>query len=155
MSETTAYPQNGNAAEDSDPMPRPKKWRNVCCLPGNHKYGPLDRDFHAEEYIAMTVEEYETIRLIDYMGMIQEECAERMGVARTTVQDIYSKARLKMAKSLIEGIPLIIEGGQYKICEYSEDCQRRRNCRRNHGLVALNISEEKEERNENTDTDRQ
>lgn len=109
-------------------MSRPKKWRNVCHLPGNRQYGPLDEVPEESEVISMTVEEYETIRLIDYTGMIQEDCAENMEVARTTVQHIYSNARKKIAESLVRGIPLVIEGGRYKVCEHSEDCQRRKTC---------------------------
>lgn len=114
-------------------MARPKKWRNVCRLPGNSHYGPLDEAPQDSEVIIMTVEEYETIRLIDYMDMIQEECAERMDVARTTVQSIYSRARKKIAESMVEGLPLIIEGGRYKVCEHSDSCKRRKLCKRNSG----------------------
>jgi predicted DNA-binding protein (UPF0251 family) len=39
----------------------------------------------------MTVEEYETIRLIDLLGYMQEQCADQMHVARTTVQRITTK----------------------------------------------------------------
>ncbi len=111
-------------------MSRPKKWRNVCRLPCNMHYGPLDEIPETREAIIMTVEEYETIRLIDHIGLIQEECAERMEVARTTVQSIYSDARKKIADSLVSGSPLVIEGGRYKVCEHSEGCQRRKSCRR-------------------------
>lgn len=130
------------------PMPRPKKWRNVCRLPYNREYGPLDKDTGTEEFINMTIEEYETIRLMDHMGMIQEECADRMGIARTTVQEIYSKARKKMAKSLVEGISLIIEGGSYKVCEFSEDCHRRKTCRRKQGLNSIYESKKGDKENE-------
>lgn len=126
-------------------MPRPKKWRNVCRLPHRREYGPLNEEFGSEEVISMDVEEYETIRLIDHMGMKQEECADRMGVARTTVQDIYSKARRKMARSLIEGIPLVIGGGNYRVCEHSGDCHRRKACRRIRGMNAISTSERQEE----------
>ena len=51
----------------------------------------------------------------------QKECSERMNVARTTVQRIYNEARVKLAKSLVEGYILKIEGGDYKLCCESEN----------------------------------
>ena len=45
--------------------------------------------------VEMTLDEYETIRLIDLLDYTQEECAVQMGVARTTVQSVYNEARKK------------------------------------------------------------
>lgn len=70
--------------------------------------------------IRMNIEEYETIRLIDYMAMTQEECARQMQVGRTTVQSLYRDARKKLARFLVEGSGLLIEGGDAKIC--TADC---------------------------------
>ncbi|MFA6809180.1 MAG: DUF134 domain-containing protein, partial [Eubacteriales bacterium] len=70
-------------------MPRPKKCRVVCELPNVGIYGPLDCSSVGRELIIMTVEEYETLRLIDLEEFDQEQCADRMGVARSTVQRIY------------------------------------------------------------------
>lgn len=84
----------------------------------------------------MALEEYETIRLIDYEGLTQEECSERMNVARTTVQRIYSDARKKMAQLLVEGRSLRIEGGDYKLYDENEKiygCGRCRRHRQGHG----------------------
>lgn len=64
----------------------------------------------------MSVDEYEAIRLIDLEGMTQEECADKMHVARTTVQGIYMAARRKIAEALVLGRTLRIEGGQYELC---------------------------------------
>ena len=61
--------------------------------------------------IVLTVDEYETIRLLDKKGYSQEQCAASMQVARTTVQRIYEIARKKIADALIDGHPLRIEGG--------------------------------------------
>ena len=84
-------------------MPRPKKWRKVCCMPANTEFAPVGAGFQPEDAVTMTVEEYESIRLIDHEGFTQEECAGYMKIARTTVQLIYNEARKKLAASLVEG----------------------------------------------------
>lgn len=94
-------------------MPRPKKCRRVCCMPVNQSFGPLDGGADERRSIIMTVDEFETIRLIDLEGLSQEDCSVRMGVARTTVQAIYNSARVKLAESLVGGVRLTIGGGDY------------------------------------------
>jgi len=111
-------------------MPRPRKWRNVCSLPENSLFGPLKASGPAGGMIVMTVDEYETIRLIDLEAMTQEECAKRMNVARTTVQRIYNDARMKVAESLVGGNILKIEGGDIKLCDGSVQLQGCGRCRR-------------------------
>ena len=98
-------------------MPRPRKWRKVCCLPESSQFGPLDSTANADNCVHMTVDEYETIRLIDLEGLTQEKCASRMNIARTTVQGIYNEARKKLAESLVNGKVLWIEGGEYRLCD--------------------------------------
>ncbi len=111
-------------------MSRPRKWRKVCCLPQNNLHGPLNGAIKDSEIIIMTVEEYETIRLIDLESLTQEECAERMSVARTTVQKIYNDARSKLAESLVNGNILKIEGGDYKFYDENEQINGCRRCLR-------------------------
>lgn len=106
-------------------MPRPRKWRKVCCLPESNRFGPLNSLINQEQFVIMTVDEYETIRLIDLEEFTQEECADKMHIARTTVQRIYNDARKKLAQSLVKGKVLRIEGGDYKLCDGLEttcDC---------------------------------
>ena len=120
-------------------MPRPRKWRNVCRLPPVDSFIPQAPDAATGEAVVMTVDEYETIRLIDLEGLTQEECAARMTIARTTVQGIYNEARKKLAESLVEGKVLRIEGGEYRLCDGlgkdcgSGSCWRRRPGREIHG----------------------
>ena len=68
----------------------------------------------------MSIDEYESIRLIDYEGLTQEECAKSMDVARTTVTSIYDSARKKLAQLLVEGKTLCISGGAYRISSDSD-----------------------------------
>ncbi|MGI6050461.1 MAG: DUF134 domain-containing protein [Acetivibrionales bacterium] len=110
-------------------MPRPRKWRKVCSLPERNRFGPFGASMHEDNIISMTVDEYETIRLIDLEGFTQEECAKQMNVARTTVQGIYVEARKKLAESLVNGKILLIEGGEYRLCDgLGNGCGR--GCRR-------------------------
>ena len=95
-------------------MPRSAKCRRVCQMPSHCHFAP-ERPGEGEA-VSLTVEEYEALRLLDYLGLNQEEAAARMGVARTTVQRIYAQARRKLASFLVEGRPLHIGGGSYALC---------------------------------------
>ena len=78
----------------------------------------------------MSVDEYETVRLIDLEGFTQEECADQMNIARTTVQRIYQDARRKIAESIVRGKILRIEGGDYRLCDGLEETCRCGGCNR-------------------------
>lgn len=97
-------------------MSRPRKYRKVCHFPRTLTFQPGGGEKNREP-VTLTVDEYESIRLIDREGFSQEQCAERMGVARATVQMIYATARKKLADVLVEGLPLRIEGGEYRLCD--------------------------------------
>ncbi|WP_196593437.1 DUF134 domain-containing protein [Pectinatus sottacetonis] len=125
-------------------MARPKKWRKVCCLPKQNRYGPLMGGRMAEESINMTIDEYETIRLIDLEEFTQEDCAKQMNIARTTVQGIYNSARMKLADSLVNGKILLIKGGEYELCDGLEEFCRCGGCHK-HRCAAL-LQQEREKR---------
>ncbi|CCO07535.1 DUF134 domain-containing protein [Desulforamulus hydrothermalis] len=115
-------------------MPRPRKWRKVCCLPERTSFGPVNGLHDPAAFITMTIDQYETIRLIDLEGLTQEECAKQMNIARTTVQGIYNEARKKLADFLVNGKGLRIEGGDYKLCSGQEHTCGSGGCRRHrHG----------------------
>lgn len=98
-------------------MPRPMKYRRVCELPSNTEFMPVKTAGGGKPPVVLTVDEYETIRLIDNVGLSQEECGESMQVARTTVQLIYDTARKKVADALVNGRGIKIEGGAYRLCD--------------------------------------
>ena len=104
-------------------MPRPKKCRRVCGLPGVREFGPRGMGCGGET-VMMGLDEYEAIRLIDLLGLQQEQAAGQMGVARTTAQAIYNDARRKLADCVVNGKTLRIEGGDVEVCEKRAHCPR-------------------------------
>ncbi len=114
-------------------MPRPIKSRIICSEPKVNMFGP--RDFKNKNYVDLSLEEFEAIRLIDYNNLTQEECSAFMEVARTTVQRIYDDARRKIADALINGKVLKIEGGNYRLCS---EMPRGKYCDRKYCKLLLN-----------------
>lgn len=104
-------------------MGRRVKCRRICEMPRIDEFAPAN--VNSQEEIEMTVDEFETIRLIDHQGYSQEECARQMNVARTTVQSIYDSARKKLAETLVDGKKLKIGGGAYEVCPNAKECCRR------------------------------
>ena len=93
-------------------MPRPARCRIIEQMPVYRSFSP--DDITAEEYVQMTVDEFETIRLLDDQGLTQEACAARMHISRTTVTAIYDTARKKVADVIVHGKRLLITGGYCK-----------------------------------------
>lgn len=112
-------------------MPRPRKCRKVCSMPVADTF---KANAETEETVVLTVDEYECIRLVDHQGFSQEQCAEYMQVSRATAQLICDTARKKLAKALVNGFHIRIEGGDYRLCDGKEEfcgcggC--RKHCRR-------------------------
>ncbi len=95
-------------------MARPQRSRRIYTFPDYWSFGPEEE---AGEDVILALDEYETIRLIDLEKMTQEECADQMDIARTTVTSIYDRARQKLADSLVNGKRLVLSGGSYTLRE--------------------------------------
>lgn len=124
-------------------MARPRKCRRVCDFPRTVTFLPENPRDGAPE-IVLTVDEYECVRLIDKEGLSQEQCGALMQVARATVQQIYASAREKLASMLVDGLPLRIEGGDYRLCDGKETYCGCGGCRRHRRGP---VKDAKEERN--------
>ena len=125
-------------------MPRPRKCRKVCHLPHVQAFRPEDGG-EERQAVVMTVDEYETIRLLDREGFSQEECGRYMGISRTTVQQVYDAARKKVALALVEGCPLHIKGGDYRLCDGAEPHCACGGCRRHRQLRVRSLEEKEKE----------
>ena len=94
-------------------MARPKRCRRICGYPDHWSFRPEDTE--PAETMPMMLDEFETLRLIDYHKMTQEECAEAMGVSRATIASIYETARYKVADAMVNGKRIRITGGSYRM----------------------------------------
>ena len=94
-------------------MPRRPRCRRIGGYPDCWSFSPEDNP--AAETVVLTLDEFETIRLLDREGLTQEQCAERMGVSRPTVTAIYESARQKLARVVVDGLRLRIGGGTYQL----------------------------------------
>lgn len=108
-------------------MARPQKRRCICSVPRITRYVP--QDGKPSGSVRLTFDEYEVIRLLDYRQMNQEQCAERMGISRTTVTRIYNEARRKIADMLSNGKTLSIGGGDVFVCpRMRPECEDEEQC---------------------------
>lgn len=96
-------------------MARPTRCRRICIEPAYDSFRP--EGIPTGEKITMTVDEYEVIRLVDLKKYTHGQCAQQMGISRTTVTEIYESARYKLADSLVHGKVLSISGGNYCFCD--------------------------------------
>lgn len=98
-------------------MARPSRCRRICLEPEYDSFAPCG--IREPGLVILHVDEFEAIRLIDYEKKTHEQCARQMGISRTTVTEIYERARSKIADCLIGGKALRISGGNYKLCDGS------------------------------------
>jgi len=74
--------------------------------------------------LSLLFDEYESIRLLDYEGMTQEQAAVKMNVSRPTLTRIYEKARKTIATAFVEGKIILIEGGNVEFGQQWFRCKR-------------------------------
>jgi len=105
-------------------MPRPKQHRTISSPPIMQGYKPFGIPRNALESITLLYDEYEAIRLLDYLGMNQEQAAEQMKVSRPTLTRIYEKARKSIAEAFVKGKMIIIVGGEVSFDKQWFRCRR-------------------------------
>lgn len=120
-------------------MPRPFCTRRLNACPPVERFAPVMQNSRSdEEPITLSLDEFEAIRLADYLGLYHETAGQQMGVSRPTFSRIIEQARKKIAQALVEGKPIIISGGPVNfICRQKE---RYRHCHR-HCIRGNNNSE--------------
>ncbi len=94
---------------------RPRKCKKVYAKPDVTYFKPRAIPMLELKEVALTVEEFEAIRLKDYKGYGQVKIAKMMGISQPTLHRLLSSARKKIAEALVEGKAIMIKGGNYSL----------------------------------------
>lgn len=87
-------------------MGRPRCNFRVDCCPPYSTFKP--EGFESSEYVEITPEEIESLRLKNIKNLEQTEAARMMGVSQSTFQRVLTSAYKKVSEALIEGKELRI-----------------------------------------------
>lgn len=117
-------------------MPRPKRNRRVFRPPLIGGLLPYGSSAGTAGQLTLLTEEYEAVRLADYEGLSQQESAVQMEISLPTFSRIYETARQKIARALVEGYSLAIEGGSI---EFGESWYKCTQCNTAFSLVAKGV----------------
>lgn len=104
-------------------MSRPKRKRLITSPPLMEGFKPFGVPIMELEPVILFFEEFETIRLLDFLGMTQAEAAREMAISRPTLTRIYEKARRNIAEAFVNGKVIFIEGGDYHTDEFWYRCE--------------------------------
>ena len=96
---------------------RPKKYRIVHFDPKISQFSPRGRPGRPDE-IYLTVDEFEAIRLADFMGQGQKTAAQSMRISQQTFSRILKKAHKLIANAIVRGAIIKIQGGSYVISSH-------------------------------------
>jgi len=89
--------------------------RRICCEPGIVYFKPRGMSMHELEEVALGLDEFEALRLLDFAQREQGEVAKSMGISQPTLSRIIASARRKVAEAICEGKAIRIAGGQYSV----------------------------------------
>ena len=83
-------------------MGRQTSMRYVKNPPRNFYFPSDTEDPSAENYVGLTVAEFEAMRLKHYISLNQKDSADNMSVSQPTFSRILDKAHQKITQALIE-----------------------------------------------------
>jgi predicted DNA-binding protein (UPF0251 family) len=106
-------------------MARPQKSRKVLSPPKMKGFKPYGMPLCKDEPVLMKFEEYESLKLVNYDGLQQDQAAQQMNVSRPTFTRIYNRALKLIANSFVEGKAIEIQGGNF---EFDKEWFRCKKC---------------------------
>jgi predicted DNA-binding protein (UPF0251 family) len=89
-------------------MPRPRKKR--CCrrYKADRIYKPRGIPLRNIDITALSLDQFEALRLCDIDNLDQEQAGQKMGISRGTIQRLLHAARKKIAEAILLNNAIII-----------------------------------------------
>lgn len=95
-------------------MPRPRHFRLLTSAPVATRFVPQRVEQKQIHTVTLGLDEFEALRLADYVGLSQEEAARKMKVSRATFGRIVESARRIVVGAITQGYGLEIAGGVFR-----------------------------------------
>ncbi|MEI6346795.1 MAG: DUF134 domain-containing protein [Bacteroidota bacterium] len=137
-------------------MPRPFRNRKICQPPQMAGFKPFGMPRCKSESIDLQFDEFESLKLVMYEKLSQDEAAEKMNVSRPTLTRVYNRGLEKIAKAFVEGLSIEFAGGNvefeqewfrckkcFKLIAGLENHERCGNCQSFGKNELMNINEKK------------
>ncbi len=105
------------------PRGRPKKYRIVSFDPQINQFSPRGKPGRPDE-VAITMDEFEAVRLADWQAKSQKEAARLMQISQQTFSRILKRARKTISDAIVNGKIIKIQGGTYIISIQSHQVPR-------------------------------
>lgn len=90
-------------------MPRPCIRRRVRGRPHSHYFKPQGVRMIDLEETALSLDEFEAIRLVDLEDTPQEQAAQKMQISQPTLSRILKSGRKKLSEAIIKGKAIRID----------------------------------------------
>lgn len=105
-------------------MSRPSRNRKLNDPPKMNGFKPFGMPMCKTKPIRLQFDEYESFKLVEYENLPQDQAALKMDISRPTLTRMYNSALKKIAKAFVEGLPIIIEGGNVEFEKDWFKCNR-------------------------------
>ena len=104
-------------------MREPYRKRRINVPPRFNNFKPSGVPRRFLKVIDLTLDEYESLRLTDYLQLEHLEASEKMNISRPTFTRLIEKARHKVAQTIVNGRELIIGGGNIDFVNTLHRCR--------------------------------
>ncbi len=96
-------------------MPRPRRCRRIGSRPNTTYFKPAGVRMIDLKEIVLNIDEWEAVRLTDFLEIEQIEASKKMGISQPTFHRLLKSARKKLTEAIIKGKAIRVEGGNFEI----------------------------------------